>query len=39
MVNVGGGGADDLEKLGHKIKAVSGSTEKLLVPGNLFIIR
>ena len=35
MINVGSGGIDGLEKLGHEIEAVSGCVEKLLIPDNL----
>ena len=37
MVDVGGGNIDGLEKLGHKVKAVSGRVKKLLTPGNLLL--
>ena len=32
---MGGGDIDDLEKLGHELRTISGDVEKLLVFGNL----
>ena len=32
---MGGGDSDDLEKIGHKLKAVFGNVEKLLFLGDL----